>query len=111
MTRHRLRPVGGPWVFCNNMNILAGGRISEDIDMYHRVHEMLNRFNGADSRHHYVGEGFIHYWEYTTNTNALNNNHVMGIPGSHSMTVFISKFKRYSESTDVSSKQAYASNN
>lgn len=39
---NRLGPVApGAWTFFRRMRVIVGGQITEDIDYYHRVHQML----------------------------------------------------------------------
>ena len=68
----RLRPIGGPWSFLSRINILAGGQILEDIDLYNRVHEMFNNFTAEGSRSNDYSEGFGYVWEGFQDPNVLN---------------------------------------
>ncbi len=38
----KLHVVGGPWCFFRRLRILAAGQLVEDIDNYHRIHEMMS---------------------------------------------------------------------
>ena len=60
---HNLRFVGGPWPFFQRMRVLCGGVILEDVDMYHRTHEMVSIFTSTGSRDKDIAEGFSNPWE------------------------------------------------
>ena len=42
--------VPGAWGFFRRVRVLCGGQIIEDIDSYHRLHEMFHMFKPAEKR-------------------------------------------------------------
>ena len=64
----RLRPIGGIWSLFSRVRIVAGGGMLEDMDMYNRVHEMLNIFGASDSRQNVFAEGFERWWATISGT-------------------------------------------
>ena len=57
-TGPRLRPLGGPWSFFRRMRILSAGQLVEDIDQYHRIHEMMHILIAGESRENDAAEAF-----------------------------------------------------
>ena len=70
---HRLRPIGGPWSLCSRMRIVAGGHVSEDIDMYNSFRDLVNIFSVDASRFNDYAEGFGNNWEGYADNNTQNN--------------------------------------
>ena len=60
---NKLRPIGGPLSFLSRIRFLAGGQILEDIDLYNKVHEMINNFTSEGSRYNDYAESFGDLWE------------------------------------------------
>ena len=69
---HNLRLTGGPWSFFQRMRVLCGGAILEDLDMYHRTHEMMSIFNSTRSRDNDIAEGFSNPWETAVSANSVS---------------------------------------
>ena len=98
---NKLRPIGGPWSFFSRIRILAGGQILEDIDLYNKVHEMINNFTSEGSRYNDYAESFGDLWESRdtldsraqniaangNNPNAVNIEHITRIFGNSYQTV------------------------
>jgi hypothetical protein len=85
----KLRPIGGPWSFFQRMRILCGGVVLEDLDMYHRTHEMFSIFTSQGSRENDLSQGFCNSWgsSYDVDTTSVTPLHIGGIPPSQSMSV------------------------
>ena len=77
-----LRPLGAPHAFFRRMRILTGGTLVEDIDNYHRIHEMLNLFVANESKENQWAEAFGIPWDY-----GGNDYHNNSIPGNQATTV------------------------
>ena len=88
---HKLRPIGGPWSFFQRLRVLSGGVVVEDLDLYHRTHEMFNLFTSEGSRINDLSEGFCNTWEYknpiTSDPETVTPSDIGGINPSGSMTV------------------------
>ena len=86
-SNHNLRPIGGPWSFFQRMRVLCGGVILEDLDMYHRTHELVSNFTSTKSKDNDIAEGFSNPWETAVNANSVSPVYLAGIPPNQSMTV------------------------
>lgn len=87
----KLRPIGGPWSFFQRLRVLSGGVVVEDLDLYHRTHEMFSLFTSEGSRINDLSEGFCNTWEYrhpdTSDPEKVTAEDIGGINPSESMTV------------------------
>ena len=54
------------------MRNLASGQILEDIDMYHKVHEMFSVLHDTSNRENYFGGAFSHYLEGKVDSDTLD---------------------------------------
>ena len=69
------------------MRVLSGGVVLEDLDMYHRTHEMFSIFTSEGSRINDLSEGFCNTWEYKSDAKTVTSLQMGGINPSGSMTV------------------------
>ena len=83
----KLRPIGGPWSFFQRMRVLSGGVVLEDLDMYHRTHEMFSIFTSEGSRINDLSAGFGNIWDNKYDANSVMPLHLGGIPPGQSMSV------------------------
>ena len=85
--------LGGPWCFFRRMRILAAGQLVEDIDNYHRIHEMMNFLVASESRGNQAAEHFGQNWDSDAlgNTPAYNP----GIKSGQSLTVLFKPLVAY----------------
>ena len=79
----KLHVVGGPWCFFRRLRILAAGQLVEDIDNYHRIHEMMSFLVASDSKANQAAEHFGRNWDSDSNGWGYN----AGIKGGQSLTV------------------------
>ena len=84
VTSKLLRPLGGPHTFFRRMRILASGTVSEDIDNYNRVHEMLKTLKASDALVNDDAEAFGQQIGKDTNLDVTT---LSGIKGNQSQTV------------------------
>jgi hypothetical protein len=78
-----LHVLGGPHCFFRRMRILTGGTLVEDIDNYHRIHEMMNLFVANESKSNQAAEAFGYHWDWHDTSYAATN----GIKANQSLTV------------------------
>ena len=71
------------------MRVLSGGVVLEDLDMYHRTHEMFSIFTSQGSRENDLSQGFCNSWgsAYDVDTTSVTPTHIGGIPPGQSMSV------------------------
>ena len=72
-----LHVLGGPRAFFRRVRILTGGCLVEDIDNYHRIHEMMKLFVAPDSKKNDSTEAFGDRWDSQGGT-YTNRNYVKG---------------------------------
>jgi hypothetical protein len=74
----KLYVLGGPHCFFRRMRILTGGTLVEDIDNYHRIHEMMNLFVAYESKVNQYAEAFGNHWDFDdgdySNANSIKSN-------------------------------------
>ena len=58
-----LRPVVGPWHFFRRVRCSYQGAICDDIDNYHRTHEMMHILTSKANRENDDAEGFGFRWD------------------------------------------------
>jgi hypothetical protein len=58
-----LYPLCGPWSFFRRVRCLYQGAIVDDIDSYHRTHEMLHVLTSKQNRSNDDVEGFGYRWD------------------------------------------------
>ena len=107
---HNLRPIGGPWSFFQRMRVLCGGVVLEDLDLYHRTHEMFSNFTSTRSRINDISEGFANPWQEDADANSVTPTHLGGIPPDQSMSVAQNYFRNY-QAIQIFTNTIYASNN
>ena len=108
---HKSRPIGGPWSFIQRIRCLCGGVVLDDLDMYHRTHEMVSNFTSNGSRTNDLSEGFANTWEEDAAIDTVMPAHLSGIPPNQSMSVlFKTSFRNY-PSIQVFTNTIYAYNN
>ena len=83
-----LRPLGGPWLLISQRRNLAQRQIMEDIDYYHRVHDMLSVFRATDSRQNYNGERNLrNYLESRVGNGNIHSTLLKCMPNAQTTTV------------------------
>jgi len=86
-----LRTIGGPWSFFRRARCIYQGAIVDDIDQYHRTHEMFSILTSQANRDDADIEGFGWRWDddvhYTPNGPALAQDNTRSIPTNSSKTV------------------------